>query len=121
MRLWAPVLLYMALIFAISSISHPPELPDAVGDKGGHALLYSGLAALFVRAFARGWSKPPTLGISMAAVVGSTLYGVTDEIHQMFVPPRTPEVADVVADAIGAAAAVAALYAVHAVRSRFHS
>jgi VanZ family protein len=43
---------------------------------------------------------------------------VTDEVHQMFVPPRTAELADLAADAIGSAAAVVLLYAAYAVRSR---
>ena len=43
-RRWAPVAVYMGVIFALSSISRPPDLPSALGDKGGHALLYSGLA-----------------------------------------------------------------------------
>jgi VanZ family protein len=39
--------------------------------------------------------------ILLAAALG-TLYGVSDEIHQHFVPPRTPDILDVVADSIGA-------------------
>ena len=44
-KLWMPVAGYMALIFALSSISHPPALPGQ-SDKGVHALLYAGLGAL---------------------------------------------------------------------------
>lgn len=116
--LWAPVVLYMALIFALSSMSRPPDVPASLGDKGGHALLYSGLAALMVRALAGGWLRPLGAGIALAAAVLSTGYGATDEIHQMFVPLRTPDLADLAADAVGSAAAVAFLYAVHALRPR---
>jgi VanZ family protein len=35
----------------------------------------------------------------------ATLYGVTDEIHQHFVPPRQAEAFDLLADAAGASAA----------------
>ena len=45
---------YMAFIFGLSSISHTPSLPHG-SDKGLHALLYSGLGALFARARAGGW------------------------------------------------------------------
>ena len=118
LHLWAPVVIYMALIFVGSSISRPPDLPSAIGDKGAHALLYFGLGALFVRALAGGSWRPFGARTGLRAVAYSTVYGVTDEIHQMFVPPRTAEVADLVADAAGAAAAVIVIYAAHAVRSR---
>jgi len=109
--LWAPVALYMMLIFWLSSISRPPDLPSGVSDKGAHVLLYSGLGALLVRARAGGWRRPVTLGIAAAAIVVATLYGITDEIHQHFVPPREVEVRDILADAIGASLAAGALYA----------
>jgi VanZ family protein len=111
------VALYMALIFAVSSIHNPPQLPSSIGDKGGHAILYSGLAVLIVRALAGGW-RPFGAWIAVAAVLYSTLYGVSDELHQLLVPTRTADVRDLAADAVGAAVAVAALYVVHAVRAR---
>ena len=107
----------MALIFAVSSISNPPDLSTSIGDKGAHGLLYVGLAALIVRALAGGW-RPFGGGIAVAAVVYSTLYGVSDELHQLFVPNRTADVADLAADAVGAVVAVVLLYMVHAVRGR---
>lgn len=101
----------MAFIFVLSSISRPPGLPAGLTDKSAHALLYGGLGALLVRALAGGWRRPVTRGIAVTAVVAATVYGVTDEIHQHFVPPRQSEPADVLADALGAAAAAGALYA----------
>lgn len=116
--LWAPVALYMTFIFILSSIAHPPELPSAVADARGHALLYCGLGALLVRAQAGGWRRPITVAVAVAAVLGATLYGISDEIHQHFVPPRQAEAGDVLADAIGATAAAGALYAWGIIRSR---
>lgn len=118
LHLWAPVAIYMALIFGLSSISRPPDLSTSIGDKGGHGLLYFGLAALIVRALAGGWWRSFGLRVAAAAVALSTLYGVTDEIHQIFVPPRTAELADLAADAIGSLAAVAVLYAANEIRPR---
>jgi VanZ family protein len=108
----------MAMIFAVSSISSPPDLSTSIGDKGAHGLLYSGLAALMVRALAGGGWRPFGVGIALAALAYSVLYGATDEIHQLFVPTRTADVADLAADAVGAALAVVLLYTVHAVQSR---
>ena len=109
--LWLPVLAYMALIFGLSSISSPPSGPAALGDKGLHAILYSGLGALVVRALAGGWGRGVSLGTALLAVAICALYGVSDELHQYFVPPRQVEALDVVADAIGAAIAAGSLYA----------
>lgn len=111
LSLWAPVALYMMLIFWLSSISQPPDLPRGVSDKSAHVLLYSGLGALLVRARAGGWRRPVTLGIATAAVVVATLYGISDEIHQHFVPRRQVEARDILADALGASLAAGVLYA----------
>jgi VanZ family protein len=108
--MWGPAAAYMALIFAVSSISHLPELPRGVSDKTAHLLEYAGLSLLTLRAFAGGaWE-----GVRMRAVIGSLLfaiaYGVSDEVHQLFVPGRQFDVKDMAADAIGAGVAAAALW-----------
>jgi VanZ family protein len=108
--LWAPVAAYMGLIFALSSIASTPSLAGG-SDKGVHALLYAGLCALLVRAFAGGWRRRVTRGAAMLSIVVAALYGVSDEIHQSFVPPRQADVRDVVADAIGALSVAVILYA----------
>ena len=102
MRLLAPVVLYMAFIFVLSSISRPVDLPPGMSDKGGHLLLYAGLGVLVARALAGGWRGPMTIRLWLATVVICTLYGISDEVHQSFVPPREAELFDVAADAIGA-------------------
>ena len=49
MKLWLPVAVYMAVIFAFSSIPNPPTVSQSGSDKVLHLLLYGGLAALVVR------------------------------------------------------------------------
>lgn len=110
--LWAPVAGYMGLIFWLSSISEPPDLPGEMSDKGGHLVLYFGLSALVVRALAGGWRARVTMAAACLAVVIATAYGVTDELHQHFVPPRQMDLWDVAADAGGAAIAALGAYAV---------
>jgi VanZ family protein len=38
-------------------------------------------------------------------VLATSVYGATDELHQLFVPQRSTELSDVVADSLGAALA----------------
>ena len=111
LALWGPVVLHMALIFGMSSVSHPPALPGRDLDKLVHAVLYAGLSALLVRALAGGWQRPVTLRIAVLAAALATMYGVSDEIHQAFVPPRESDPRDLVADGIGAALAAGGMYA----------
>lgn len=111
LSLWAPVLAYMALIFVLSSRSVPPRLDRLVPDKIVHAGMYAGLSALLVRALAGGWRRPVSRALALAAAGLATLYGVSDEIHQAFVPSRHADWLDLVADAAGAAGAAVALYA----------
>jgi VanZ family protein len=103
-QLWGPVLLVMGLIFYFSSLPDPGGPPGGISDKTAHFLIYGALGAAMIRALARGRSAAMTLPTIIAAVVLSTLYGVSDEIHQYFVPPRTPDILDVAADAAGACA-----------------
>jgi VanZ family protein len=108
MSLWLPVLAQMTLIFIASSVPNPPAPPAAIGDKGLHAALYFVLGALVLRALARGtWAR---VGVVTACVsiLLATGYGVTDEFHQRFVAGRSPDPADVAADAAGAAVAAVA-------------
>lgn len=118
MSLWAPVVAYMALIFALSSVSEPPEPPGAVSDKGLHFILYAGLAALVVRALAGGWRRPVSLGVVGLAIAISSVYGASDELHQHFVPPRQMEALDLLADTIGASVAAFGSFAVSVARRK---
>jgi VanZ family protein len=102
--LWGPVVLQMAIIFGASSLSNPGALPGGLSDKAGHFAGYLILSVLLVRALARGRASGATWRVLLVAVLGAALYGVSDELHQRFVPGRTPDVLDVAADSLGAAA-----------------
>jgi VanZ family protein len=110
LALWAPVVAYMALLFALSSMALPPS-PTQVNDKTQHFLGYGGLGALALRAASGGALSGLTPGAAVAAWALAAVYGVTDEYHQRFVPGRTADVADAVADAAGGATAIVALWA----------
>jgi VanZ family protein len=116
--LWAPVVIYMALIFGVSAMPSPPGPPGPFTDKQIHAGVYFGLGALFVRALAGGWRRIVTARTAVLAAVLATLYGATDEIHQRFVPPRQAEWGDLAADAAGAGAAAVLFYTIWRVARR---
>ena len=100
--LWAPVALYMGVIFYFSSQSDV-SIPAGLTDKSSHSMAYTALGILIVRARAGGLPARISARAAVAAVLLTTAYGVTDEIHQMFVPGRSAEMYDLAADAIGGA------------------
>jgi VanZ family protein len=105
---WAPVVLYAGMIFYLSAQSHPDEqLPSFllkdVSDKVLHAVEYAVLGGLCYRAFRWGASGQVASHPLLFAVVTASLYGVTDEAHQFFVPFRESSWQDWVADTAGAA------------------
>ena len=99
---WGPVLIYMAVIFFVSSLEQPP-LPAGVSDKPAHAFGYFGLGMVIARALAGGLPPRITLRQALLGLVLASLYGVTDEVHQHFVPGRTADIADWYSDSIGSA------------------
>lgn len=98
---WIPLIFYAGFVFYLSSLSHPsvPQFPYS--DKFYHAVLYAGFGLLLVRAFSArksGWSRARILEV---AVLGTILYGFTDEWHQTHVAGRSAEWADLASDGIG--------------------
>jgi VanZ family protein len=108
----------MALIFAGSSISRPPQVGPDVSDKLLHFVVYAGLGVVVVRALSRRWAAPVTARVAVRAALIAAVYGASDELHQAFVPERDAEVLDVAADAAGAAIASGALWAWDIIRGR---
>ncbi len=105
----------MALIFALSSL-HDAPVPDGMSDGFGHGVGYLMLSVAMFRGFA-GASWSGVNRRSAALAVGcSVLYGLSDELHQMFVPGRAAAWDDIQADFYGAvigAALVGILYIIN--------
>ena len=93
------------MIFALSSVSSVPALPGGLSDKVAHALLYSGLGFLLVRALSGGRGTKVVAGTFAVVIVFAAVYGLSGEIHQLFVPGRQFDVRDLSADVFGAALA----------------
>jgi VanZ family protein len=117
LRLWAPVVVWAALIFTLSSFHSLPH-PPRVSDKHAHVGFYAVLSALLVRALAGAAWSGITTRVALAAFALATLYGVSDELHQRFVPGREASAADLFADSVGAAMAAGALRAWAIIRPR---
>jgi VanZ family protein len=113
--MWGPVVLYCALIFGFSSVSDVPPLPGGMSDKVAHALLYSGLGFLVARALAGG--RRVTWWVVLGTIAAVTLYGLSDETHQLFVPHREFDLKDLAADGTGASLGTAAQWLWGIIRS----
>jgi len=104
---WLPVVTYAGLIFYLSSLSEPEEyVPFALaelGDKVLHAVEYGLLGALCYRAFRHGANVWAARYAWQLAIIAAAVYGVTDEVHQAFVPLQDADVLDFLMDGIGAA------------------
>jgi VanZ family protein len=96
---WAPPLLWMAMIFYLSS---KPSLPTAPGPwlddllkKLSHVVVYTVLYLFLLRAFRR---TRVAGRASLLALMATAAYGLSDELHQSFVPGRSANWYDVAID-----------------------
>jgi len=109
---WGPAVAQMAVIFVLSSLSNPPLPPD-VSDHTGHSLGYAVLGVLVFRALAGATWAGITWWRGAITIAFCTLYGMSDEWHQSFVPGRTPAWDDVAADLRGAVIGAAFVLILH--------
>ncbi|WP_406661241.1 VanZ family protein [Methanolobus sp. ZRKC3] len=70
-------------------------------DKIAHMFLYFGLGLLLHLTFGNSGNTFLRKYAAVFAVVLGVIYGITDEIHQSYVPGRTASVHDLLADGIG--------------------
>ena len=105
---WLPVFLYCAAIFVQSGFDASGKVPAVpFVDKVVHFVAYAVLGILFFRAY-----RTLPLGkrhslLVLLSILSAGLYGISDEIHQSFVPFRNADVMDVLADFLGSIAGVA--------------
>ena len=93
---WLPALVVALFIFALSAqqgavVSHV-QVVDTFAHKFAHLFLYFLLCFCFYRA-----TKNPLLSFLL-----TVLYGISDELHQMFVPTRAGTVTDIIVDTTAA-------------------
>jgi VanZ family protein len=91
---WLPVIVWAAVIFALSSIPHLGTglgTWDTVLRKGAHVTEYAILGLLLLRA----------VGRELPAFLIGVAYAITDEVHQHFVQGRHASPVDVAIDSAG--------------------
>ncbi len=99
---WGGPLLWMALIFFLSSQSTLPNLTPGLPDLqaiAGHLATFGVLGWLWWWALRSAGVPHPALW-SLAIAIA---YGLSDEYHQSFVPGRTADPFDLAMDTLGAA------------------
>ncbi len=104
---WFPILIYCLLIFIQSSYPSPEQVPDwPYIDKILHLAAYAILGALFLRALKTLPIKNNLKLVMILSILLSSLYGISDEIHQYFVPYRNADLLDALADMLGSVCGV---------------
>ena len=110
----------MLCIYYLSSrvIRIPHIFVFSFRDKVLHLIEYGGLGLLVARAVLLMWPQRPRWRTLGAAVFITTMWGLSDELHQAFVPGRSAETLDLVADFIGASGGALIWHAWHKFRQR---
>jgi hypothetical protein len=97
-----PAVVWLGVIFAASSVTGS-NVPGGWSVQG-HLAEYAVLGWLVVFALGR---RTVDTRLALAALAFCAFYGFTDEVHQAFVPGRTPDAFDWALDTIGSAAGIA--------------
>ena len=107
--LWLPPLVYASVIFYLSSLSYPEEvipegtaLFEAFGDRWMHFIEYAILAVFCYPALRYSSGPYSAQHTVVSAILVASFYGITDEVHQAFVPFREASWLDLAADMAGA-------------------
>jgi VanZ family protein len=106
---FVPAILYYALIFILSSLRVKGQVSIPFFDKGLHLVEFALLGFLLSLGFFLGFGSSVRVKSVLTLAIG-ILLGCLDEIHQYFVPERSFEVLDMVADSIGILIGLTAFY-----------
>lgn len=104
-------LFYALLIFVASAI---PHIPTPLGFKGGdkvvHFLEYGIFSLLLFLAFFNSGKEYMKKNVFVFSIIIGMIYGLSDEIHQKFVPGRNCDMFDFLADGLGILLVQAAIW-----------
>jgi len=98
-----PVIVFCMLIFIQSSRPFPDLIPEfPLIDKFLHFAAWALLGFLFFRAYNGNFSLSHRKNLLIwVSFLSAALYGVSDEIHQHYVPSRSSDPLDLLADIAG--------------------
>jgi VanZ family protein len=102
--------IYLGGMFLLTHVPASNSSQAGGADKLVHALLYAGLAVLLCAAVSL--FRRPSVAVALGVVLVVAVYGALDEWTQTFVPSRTADFWDWVADVVGAALGVAGFFLV---------
>ena len=101
-RFWFPVIFYSGIIFYASSVPNvKTPWQEIQFDKFLHILAYLPFGFLLARGMCNTRGSVSRGMLLGTVLLVSFLYGVSDEVHQSFVPGRDAGMIDVIADIIG--------------------
>ncbi|UCD78287.1 MAG: VanZ family protein [Desulfobacterales bacterium] len=104
---WLPLIIYCLLIYIQSDYPSPESLPSfKFSDKLLHFAAYAVMGVLFYRAYQTLPVKNNIQLLMLLSMISASLYGISDEIHQSFVPYRDGSLFDGIADILGAVCGV---------------
>ena len=104
---WFPVILYCLAIYIQSDLPSMEHIPSfEFSDKVLHFLAYFVMGVLFYRAYQTLRLKGDPRMLILLSMVSASLYGISDEIHQYYVPFRDASIYDVFANILGAVCGV---------------
>jgi VanZ family protein len=99
---YLPAILWGLVILTLTSLPKltPPPLGFKAQDKVYHLLVYAIFAFLWLRAGVKDQPDYPRL-VLWRCVLYVALFGILDELHQLFIPGRQADVLDAAADISG--------------------
>ncbi len=98
----APFLFYCLLIFSLSAQSDLASIsPVVVPDKIAHLLEYAGFGFLLMRILRYLEPEAEYVKHLIWVLTAALIYGLSDEIHQLYVPNREFSWMDLLADGAG--------------------
>ena len=100
---YTPLVVYWIILFGATTLPAASMPSFGVVDKVNHLLAYFILAILLFLTLLFQQKVPLSLNKAAAyALIICSLYGMLDEVHQIFIPGRSAEFLDFLADACGA-------------------